>query len=83
MPKPFPAELRRDVVAVARKHESTKARSPTSQIAKGERGRIPRPRISAPTPVPGNPWRCGRRPPPVVADVAQDDLTHENLTGNE
>ena len=29
MPKPFPAEFRRDVVAVARKHEA-----PISQIAK-------------------------------------------------
>ena len=29
MPKPFPAEFRRDVVAVARKHEA-----PLSQIAK-------------------------------------------------
>ena len=29
MPKPFPAEVRRDVVAVARKHEA-----PISQIAK-------------------------------------------------
>lgn len=29
MPKPFPAEFRRDVIAVARKHEA-----PISQIAK-------------------------------------------------